>query len=261
MIPLPDSIRACIGDSEPIRDTVGKSGAGVLLLPDRVLKIQTADENARREIAMLEWLQGKLPVPQILAHVEEQGQSWLLMSRIPGEMACSERWMKDPNGQISLLAQTLELLWQVDVSGCPSDQRLAEKLKSAEYNVCHGLVDIEDTQPDTFGPRGFRDPEALLYWLRQNQPEEQPVLSHGDFCLPNILFRSGALSGLIDLSRCGIGDKWNDIALCLRSLTDNYAGHYGRAYPGFSEELLFDGLGIVPDRDQIRYYILLDELF
>ena len=64
------------------------------------------------------------------------------------------------------------------------------------------------------------------------------------------------------MSRCGIADKWQDIALCYRSLLHNFSGKYGgKVYEGFSPELLFEKLGIEPDWEKIRYYILLDELF
>jgi len=121
---------------------------------------------------------------------------------------------------------------------------------------------MNDAQPDTFGNGGFRDPEELLQWLYDHKPEEQQKLSHGDFCLPNVMLHENGLSGLIDLGKAGISDPWQDIALCFRSLSNNYGGVYnGRSYPGFSSEMLFDALGISPDWDRIRYYILLDELF
>ena len=69
-------------------------------------------------------------------------------------------------------------------------------------------------------------------------------------------------SGLIDLGACGIGDRWRDIALCYRSLRWNAEGAYGgKVYPDVKSQMLFDALGIGPDLEKIRYYILMDELF
>ena len=87
------------------------------------------------------------------------------------------------------------------------------------------------------------------------------MLSHGDFCLPNVFIEDGRVSGLIDLGRAGTADRWQDIALCLRSLRDNARGRFGTVCPGFDEELLLRRLGMAPDREKIRYYLLLDELF
>jgi len=38
-------------------------------------------------------------------------------------------------------------------------------------------------------------------------------------------------------------------------------GSYGKKASGKYKKQLFEELGIVPDWDKIRYYILLDELF
>mgnify|MGYP003287831831 CR=1 FL=1 len=132
----------------------------------------------------------------------------------------------------------------------------------AEENVIHNLVDIADAEQDTFGPKGFRDPEALLYWLQENQPEEKETICHGDFCLPNIFLTEDGVTGMIDLGRSGVSDPWQDIALCYRSLNNNYSGIYdGKSHAGYKPEMLFDALGIPADPERIRYYILMDELF
>lgn len=163
---------------------------------------------------------------------------------------------------VSLLADGLKNLWNIDINDCPSDLSLKYKLAQAEYNVKNNLVDLDNVQPDTFGENGFKNPEELLGWFYENQPEEELVLSHGDFCLPNMFFDNDNISGYIDLGKTGIADKWCDIALCYRSLSDNYAGRYnGHAYSGVDVSLLFQKIGVEPDWEKIRYYILLDELF
>lgn len=102
----------------------------------------------------------------------------------------------------------------------------------------------------------------MLEWLDQNKPDEEPVLSHGDYCLPNLFGVGEQVCGYIDLGRAGIGDKWCDIALCYRSLRDNLAGKYGgQVYDNFDPALLFAYLELEPDWEKIQYYILLDELF
>lgn len=266
---FPAKIAALISGELYRTDDIGMSDASVLLFGDKVLKIQKNDEESLNEYRMLTWLNGKLPVPEVLAFEQDCEKSWLLMSKCPGEAACAEKYMQHPERQAGLLAQGLKNLWHTDISGCPSDCRLKYKLKQAAYQVEHGLVDIENTEPGTFGKNGFRNPEALLNWLCDNQPDEEPVLSHGDFCLPNIFFADispecGAKCRIsyIDLGKTGIADKWCDIALCYRSLSHNYSGVYGgKTYPGPDDQLLFRKLGLAPDWDKIRYYILLDELF
>ncbi len=70
------------------------------------------------------------------------------------------------------------------------------------------------------------------------------------------------ISGLIDLGDWGTADRWRDISLCYKSLINNFNGVFGgRAYPGLDPDRLFYHLGIEPDREKLRYYLLLDELF
>lgn len=258
---IPESIRKWLPEEEYTRNEVGLSGSRVFLYENVVLKIEPTLEETETASAMLGWLQGRVPVPRILAEESEDGMHYLLMSRVPGKMSCDEEYMRDPRRLTKLLAKALRQLWSVDVSGCPVDQGLDEKLRQAKFQVDHGLVDMDNVEPGTFGEGGFRDPEDLLSWLIANRPEEKAVLSHGDFCLPNVFLEGDDVAGFIDLGRCGTADPYQDIALCWRSLCHNFDGRYGTAYPGFEPLMLFEELGIEPDWEKIRYYILLDELF
>lgn len=259
---LPENILRLTEEKAYTMDQTGMSGASIRLYEDRVLKIQSRGPEAENEAAMLAYLQGKLPVPKIYIQETGEGMSYLLMDRCRGQMACHPACLEDPAALCATLAAGLQALWSVDISRCPCDQRLERKLEPARYNVENGLVDMDKVEPGTFGQKGFRDPAALLKWLYVNRPEEEPVLSHGDFCLPNIFIEEGRVSGYIDLGRAGIADKWCDIALCWRSLHHNYADwcrETGAAAPDGT--LLFQALGLEPDWSKIRYYILLDELF
>ncbi len=259
---IPKKIKDIIYNTNGTRDKIGKSGAGVYLYPDFVLKVQKAGTEAENEVAMLTWLNGKIPVPRIIEHISENGYAYILMNKCTGKMACDQNYMMQPKRQAELLAEVLHTLWNIDTAGCPCSWPLQRRLDQAMDNIIHNRVDITDAQPGTFGPGGFRNPEALLHWLQENQPIERKAVSHGDFCLPNIFLSDEGVTGLIDLGRSGLSDPWQDIALCCRSLENNYSGFYdGIAYPNYQQNLLFDALQIKPDPELIRYYILLDELF
>ena len=77
----------------------------------------------------------------------------------------------------------------------------------------------------------------------------------------NVFFENGKVSGFIDLGDAGIADRWYDIALGYRSLKHNADGTYGAYYADVHPDDLFKKLGIEPDWERIKYYILLDELF
>lgn len=259
---LPEEIICLVADQDYEINEVGMSGSMVLMFEDMVLKIQPETEETKSERMILKWLEGKLPAPRILSDVNQEGKNYLLMSRVQGKMACDEEYMSSPRVLVSVLAQSLKMLWKVDIADCPVTWDLDAMLASAKERVENGLVDMENTQPETFGENGFESPQELLGWLIANRPVEELVLSHGDFCLPNIFIQDEKLSGYIDLGRTGIADKWKDIAICYRSLKNNFDGKYsGKKYPDFNPDMLFSELGIEPDWEKINYYILLDELF
>ena len=243
-------------------DNIGKSDAGVYLFDDLVLKVQPESDESKNELQMLQWLNGKIPVPDIIEQISEYGKSYILMTRCKGHMSCTNQYMNHPIKQAELLADALQQLWNVPIADCPCHWPIEKRLQQATDNIASDKVDIESAQPDTFGNSGFKNPEELLQWLIANKPEETAVISHGDFCLPNIFVDDNRVTGYIDLGKAGTADKWQDIALCYRSLMNNYNGIYGgKKYSGFKPELLFDALELAPDWDLMRYYILLDELF
>jgi len=258
---LPQDIKNMIQGQEYVIENIGKSGSTVLMFSDKVLKIQPESAETKSEYEILKWLEGKLPAPKLLCSVTENGMWYLLMSRIRGDMACDEKYLSQPGVLVEALAESLKRLWEVDVTDCPCDWSLDVILEAVSDNVRDGLVDVEDAELETFGEGGFKNPEALLEWLKTHQPQEELVLSHGDFCLPNIFLQDGQLAGYIDLGRMGVADKWKDIALCYRSLKHNWSGKYARnVYTGVNPDILFEALGVEPNWEKINYYILLDEL-
>ena len=259
---VPDAIAVYIKNQHCVVDSVGMSGSTVLTYEKWVLKMEPATEWALRTVDMMRWLQGKLPVPEVICHEVVDGKSFLLMSKVTGKMSCDEYYLEHPKELLTLLAAGLKMLWQVDISNCPHIRDLNAELAEAALRVEQGLVDVEDAEPDTFGPEGFANPEELLQWLEENRPNQDPVFSHGDYCLPNVFLQDGEVTGFIDLGDAGVGDKWRDIALCYRSLKHNFDGTYGgKVYEDFNPDMLFEALGIEPDWEKLRYYILLDELF
>lgn len=259
---LPEKIKNIIGDRSYTLDEIGMSDSQVLLFDDMVLKIQPEGAEARTERKMMHWMRGRLPVPEILCHEIEGNRSFLLMSRVSGKMSCDLEFINEPERLVDILCKGLEMLWSVDTSDCPCDASLDHHLAAAEYNVRNGLVDLDNVEPETFGENGFKDPEDLLEWLKANRPQEDIVLSHGDYCLPNVFADEEEISGFIDLGRAGVADRYRDIAICYRSLTSNLHGSYGDHPPvEFDPNTLFERLEIEPDWKKIRYYILMDELF
>lgn len=259
---LPETIKTLLKEETYSIDKIGMSKSNILLFQDKVLKIQDINEESENEYNVMKWLNGKLPVPKVLEFKKKGKKSYLLMTKVYGEMSCAETYMKKPELLTTILVKALKMLWEVDISNCPYSCNLEKKLQMASYIIDHNLVDINNVEPDTFGDGRFKDPKELFNWLNLNKPEEELVLSHGDFCLPNIFLSGERVSGFLDLGKTGIADKWQDIALCYRSLLHNFDGRYtGKSYKGFTADMLFEKLEIEPNWDKINYYILLDELF
>lgn len=241
-------------------DTVGCSDSHVYLYPEMVLKVEHLHETSANEAQMLRWLDGRLPAPRILAHTVQNGTQYLLMTRIKGHMACSSEYLSNPKRLAALLADALHTLWQLDTADCPHTTTLSDRLAFDEA-ILHSGDKTALAKPISYRNHTFSSSYALYDWLKQNQPEETPVFSHGDFCLPNVFFSQDVLTGFLDLGQAGISDKNYDLALCYRSLWYNLAGIYGgTVYPDAEKNacLLFEALGIKPDFDILDYYILLD---
>lgn len=259
---VPEAVRERISGRPYTTDSIGLSGGEVYLFGDMVLKVCAASADGGDMVAALCWLEGKLPVPQVVEYCTQDGREYLLMSRLNGKMSCDTFYMEHPGLLLRLLADGLKMLWSLDISNCPRQRGLDAELADARDHVEQGLVDISWCSPGTFGDGGFKDSADLLDWLENNKPEFDPVFSHGDYCLPNVLLENDRISGFIDMGDCGVADRWRDISLCWKSLRDNYNGTFGgKVYPDFDPDRLFDYLGIEPDREKLRYYLLLDELF
>ncbi len=258
---LPESIKEYVKDKPYCAETIGMSSSEIYMFDDMVLKIQDDIAEAKREVAVCRFLGGKLPVPEIIAYEVSNGKSFVLMSRIKGKMLCDESFLAEPDKLVSLAAEGMKMLWNVDCAGFPYDGSLDAKLLQAKGNIERRRITADYLDDET--KSRFSTPERLWNWLNENRPDEKKVFSHGDYCLPNILADNGKISGFIDLGCAGVCDFYQDIALCYRSLEQNFSGHYrGLENPiDYDVSKLFDKLEIEPDNEKMQYYLYLDMLF
>jgi aminoglycoside phosphotransferase len=201
----------------------------------------------------LDWLKGHLPVPEALYFGEDDEQSYLLLSEVLGRMACDPFFEDKLPLLVKLLAEGLKILHSLNITDCPFDQRLEVKLEEARQRVLAGHVDESDFDEERQG----RTAAQLYQELLATRPAgEDLVFTHGDYCLPNILLDplQKRINGFIDLSRAGVADRYQDLALAARSLSYNFGAEW---VPKLFEEY---GLGEV-DYARIEFYKLLDEFF
>ena len=96
------------------------------------------------------------------------------------------------------------------------------------------------------------DVSAIGEW----RPEEEDlVFTHGDYCLPNIIVRDGALSGVIDWDYAGLADPYVDYVSCIWSIRYNYGEDAERLIPVFLETY-----GVELDQEKYEFYRKLNDL-
>ncbi len=246
---LPELIRRHVEGLPYMMDETGLSGSAVILFENTVLKIEKHCEQLDKAVEMMHRLKGKLPIPEVVEYAVEDGFGYLLMTRIQGEMCCSPYYMEHSNEMIALLAEGLHRLWSIDISDCPVERSLEAETEKALHCIRSGCVSRE-----TLSEFGFETAEEMLHWLETHSVQYDPVLSHGDYCLPNLLLKDGEISGYIDIGGIGIADRYSDIVDCWNSLKNNFGGVFGgKVYEDFDPDVLFEKLNVEVDPVKFRY--------
>ncbi len=210
------------------------------------------------EAERLGWLAGRAAVPEVLAHHRDgDGRAWLVTAEVPGVPA------HDPGFALGSVEPLLEALGQglrrlhdtLPVDACPFDARLDVLLARSRARVRAGKVDVDALEP---AYRRLTPDQILdhLHATRPPEPAEDLVVAHGDPCLPNLLVDPAALtlSGLVDVGRLGVSDRYRDLAIVARSLVANVGPEVASRF--------FDAYGLSrPDLLRLEYYVLLDELW
>ncbi|MBU1142310.1 MAG: aminoglycoside 3'-phosphotransferase [Firmicutes bacterium] len=251
----PKHIKKYIENQKYRIDTIGMESSQVFIYEDikLVLKVNQVESDYIAELQMMRWLEGKVLVPHVMETGESHGNFYILMTLIEGLMSFDESLMSDPESLIDILVGGIKSFWNLPVEECPIDNRIEYKLKIAKRNIEKGLCSTSDWDPDIILNR-FQTVEELYDYLLINQMEEELTLSHGDYCLPNILIKDNRISGFIDLSSAGVADIYQDISLFIRSFSFNINS---KNY----KKMIFEKLGIKVNEKKLDYYLLLDELF
>ena len=255
---LPVSLRSHLGGYEWRREALGRSSACVFRLeaesrPRLYLKVEEAGPfcELADEAERLVWLASRgLACPEVIAHESDGERSFLLMTALPGADLVTASTLL-PEERVEVLASALSTLHSLDVSTCPFDHRLDNRLSAAGARMRAGVVDETDFDEKRLGKSAF----FLFGELqRLRQTSENLVVAHGDACLPNFMVAEGRFAGYIDCCRLGVADRYQDIALACRSIAHNFGEEFVR--------LFLNGYGLsIIDPVKMDYYQLLDEFF
>lgn len=259
-LPIPSTLRERMEGYRLSADTVGESDADVYRLdgaperPGLYLKHAKGEaaEDLTGEMARLRWLRAYLPVPEVVCFIRDADDAFLLTTALEGSSA-DEVLRSEPARReevIDALACFMLRLHAIPVEECPFNSQFAFRLRKARRRIDAGLVDTDDFDDEREGWTA----EQVWTAIREHAPPDpEPVVTHGDFSLDNILISGGKVSGCIDVGRLGLADPYQDLAILWNCLRD------------FEPELqarLFQQYGLPHiDRNRLDLHLLLDELF
>lgn len=242
------------------RDMVGESGGAVYRLhhkaggPDLFLKHgkDAVADDITDEMARLRWLGAYLPVPACVRFTRSADEASLLMTALPGKTAYQvmEQFPAQRMAVVAAIAKFLRSIHAIPASACPFTSHYEYRLARARERLDAKLVDegdFDDARAGWTGEQVWTALQALLPLA------PDPVVTHGDYSLDNILICDGEVAGCIDVGRAGIADRYQDIAIawnCLEefgaSLQEEFLRKYG--IPHF-------------DREKLNFHLMLDEFF
>ena len=70
-------------------------------------------------------------------------------------MSCEPEFLENPEVLVDILVQGLRMLWSIDISNCPCNNSIENKLKLAEERIKNKLCFMENVDKDTYGENGF----------------------------------------------------------------------------------------------------------
>lgn len=254
---LPLAATRFIGDARLSPDEVGESPCDVYRFTrgnDRYfLKISSAvlaptTYSVLREAQVLQWLSGRLNVPEVVQAGANGGGAYMITRAVPGEPLTARVDAGRPVR--GLFAEALRQLRAVPAADCPFQAGAAFRLRELEYLLANDLCDRNydlEPWPD------LSTPEDLLERLRATLPSEDPVFSHGDLGDSNVFVDAREQLHFIDMGRAGLADRWMDVAFIHRNLREEVS---------LSEAAAFlDALGEPDEPAKREFFEMLDELF
>lgn len=201
----------------------GQSGDLIATVGACVVKFAPGDhpgsaETLAREAQVVRWLDGRVRVAANLWSGAFDGGFCLISERLHGH-AVSHVSQEDAADALAATVDLLARLHAFDPADCPYDMSLSPKFAIAERHVAEGLVDEEDFDDERLG---WTARQALDHALATRPAAEALVLTHGDASLPNFIWSPGRPVGMVDLGRFGLADRYQDLALFLRSAKFNH---------------------------------------
>ena len=201
-----------------------------------------------QESIRLDYLHGKINVPEKVFYEKYNNKSYLLTKEVKGRMLCDDYYDDHPIEGINVIVEAFNALYSIDYKDCIIDETIDKKIKDIEQNFNN--IKESDIKEDILNR--FHSKNAILKYLKGNKPKQIIGFTHGDMSLPNIFELDGHFSGLIDVGNAGLSDIYFDLVICEMSIERNYGKEY--------IDVFYDKLGIEKDEFKSDYYRILMSL-
>ncbi|SEO02118.1 aminoglycoside 3'-phosphotransferase [Paenibacillus sp. OV219] len=171
-----------------------------------------------REAAMTSFIHDHQLAPKVIAYHSDEQHDYLLTEAINGDDGTEPLHLNDPHRLATVFGHYLRKLHSLPTDGCPYSNKTEDFLSIARSKD----KDLSVLDPIKYIP-------------------SNDTLTHGDYCLPNIIMKDFELQSFIDLGDGGIGDRHHDLYWGLWTL------HYNLKTDQY-DDLFLDAYG----RDQIH---------
>ncbi len=214
-----------------------KSGTGV------------SRKSLEQEALALEWLSGKgITIPEILDFEREGDTTYLLITGVRGLPPYKFK-ERDKSELLKITADALRKFHQITLEDSGPLNTLDKYLGKIGQHLNLGVIKETDFKEAN---EGKTPKDVFNFLVAERQKFDSDVLTHGDFCLPNILLE-GKNFGIIDLGDCGPGDKYMDLSSMEVSIKRNFGAEWVEVFnKHYDPELKID-------RNKIKYYQLIDQ--
>ena len=213
----------------------------------KVFYLKIANHLSKESIS-LDYLKGKINVPEKIFYEKYNGKSYILTKELKGQMLCSDYYCNNPLKGINIIIEAFNELYNINYSDCVIDETIDVKIKEIESR----FSSIKDSDINENILKRFYTKEAILKYLKGNKPKQIIGFTHGDMSLPNIVADNDHFSGLIDVGNAGISDIYFDLVICEMSIERNYGKEY--------INIFYEKLGIEKDEFKSDYYRILMSL-
>lgn len=171
-----------------------------------------------KEYRIITELKDNIKLPQIYLYVKEKDCSFFVMQYIEGLKPKSF-----PDEILEQMAKTLNKIHKTKkTNGCVNFDNL---LNIAEQNMVKNRLDLDEFVRED----KIYEPKQVLEYLRNNKPQVNACLLHGDYRPKNIIINNNDLY-ILDWGLSFVGDPYYDLAIIKLYFTDDEFAKFIKYY-------------------------------